>query len=375
MFGQEVKDWLRLSLIPEVGSRRGIKLLEKFKTPGAILKARLSEIREVENIGNEVAKKIVENRDKIDLDKQLKLIDKNKAEVIPLNSQNYPAQLKAIFDPPLVLFVKGKILPDDYFSIAIVGTRLASVYGRNISEKISAQLAERGLTVVSGGARGIDTSAHRAALRALGRTIAVLGSGVDVNYPLENGKLFDEVSKNGAVISEFPMGTEPNRINFPMRNRIISGLSLGVVVIEAPIKSGALITVKHALEQGREIFSVPGEANKFNSQGTNQLIREGAKLVENADDIIEELKDVIYGKLKEKNKEKIQASEEKSILPGTGLDKEEEEVYGLVGRENTHIDEIAGRSGLNAAKVLGILTRLELKKLIRELPGKVFVRP
>lgn len=362
-------------MIPEVGSRRGIKLLEKFKTPGAILKARLSEIREVENIGNEVAKKIVENRDKIDLDKQLKLIDKNKAEVIPLNSQNYPAQLKAIFDPPLVLFVKGKILPDDYFSIAIVGTRLASVYGRNISEKISAQLAERGLTVVSGGARGIDTSAHRAALRALGRTIAVLGSGVDVNYPLENGKLFDEVSKNGAVISEFPMGTEPNRINFPMRNRIISGLSLGVVVIEAPIKSGALITVKHALEQGREIFSVPGEANKFNSQGTNQLIREGAKLVENADDIIEELKDVIYGKLKEKNKEKIQASEEKSILPGTGLDKEEEEVYGLVGRENTHIDEIAGRSGLNAAKVLGILTRLELKKLIRELPGKVFVRP
>lgn len=375
MPGAEIKDWLRLSLIPEVGSRRGIKLLEKFKTPGAILKARLSEIREVENIGNEVAKKIVENRDRIDLDRQLKLIDKSKAEVIPLNSQSYPAQLKAIFDPPLVLFVKGKIVPDDYFSIAIVGTRLASVYGRNTSEKISAQLAQSGLTVVSGGARGIDTSAHHAALRARGRTIAVLGSGIDVAYPFENGKLFDEVSKNGAVISEFPMGTEPNRINFPMRNRIISGLSLGVVVIEAPIKSGALITVKHALEQGREVFSVPGEASKFNSQGTNQLIREGAKLVENADDIIEELKDVIYGKLKEKNKEEIHMQEDSSVLLSAGLNEEEEEVYGLVGRENTHIEEISGRSGLNAAKVSGILTKLELKKLIRELPGKAFVRP
>lgn len=344
----------------------------RFKTPKAILEAHLDDIAEVENIGREVAKKIIEGRRKIDLDRHIKLIEKNNVTLIPLDSEFYPVNLKSIFDPPLVLFVKGEILPQDYFSIAIVGTRLASFYGRTMSEKLSRELTEKGFTIVSGGARGIDACSHQAALKVKGRTIAVLGCGLDIVYPPENRKLFEEIARYGALISEFPLSTRPDKGNFPMRNRIISGLSLGVVVIEAPHKSGALITVTHAIDQGREVFSVPGKADSFVSKGTNQLLREGAKLVENADDIIEELEPILKSKVRELKIDQPEPAQKKQILVESQLSEEEAGVYNLLSLGPLDFDDIITKGQLSVSAASAMLTRLELKKLVKQLPGKIF---
>ncbi len=372
MLNQELTDWLRLVLTPEIGSRRGKSLLEKFKTPKAILEASFDDIAEVENIGGKVAKRIVEGREKIDLGRQIKLIKENNVTLIPLDSELYPVGLKSIFDPPLVLFVKGEILPQDYFSIAIVGTRLASFYGRTMSEKLSSQLAEKGFTIVSGGARGIDTFSHQAALRAKGRTLAVLGCGLDIAYPVDNKKLFEEIAQKGAMISEFPLSTKPDRGNFPMRNRIISGLSLGVVVIEAPYKSGALITVTHANEQGREVFSVPGHADSFVSKGTNQLLREGAKLVENVDDIIEELEPILKSKINELKINQSEPAQKKQISIKSGLTEQEAKVCSLLSSGSLDFDDIVVKSQLSVTAVSSVLMMLELKEIVKQLPGKMF---
>ena len=375
MLSQDLIDWLSLVLIPEIGPRRGKKLLERFRTPQAILEGSLYDIAEVENIGREVAKKIVEGRKKIDLGRHIKLIEKNNIILIPLDSEFYPVSLKFIFDPPLVLFIKGEILPQDYFSIAIVGTRLASFYGRTMSEKLSRELTEKGFTIVSGGARGIDTFSHQAALRAKGRTIAVLGCGLDIIYPPENKNLFEEIAKRGAMISEFPLSTRPDRQNFPIRNRIISGLSLGVVVIEAPQKSGALITVTHAIDQGREVFSVPGKADSFASRGTNQLLREGAKLVENADDIIEELEPILKSKIRELKANQPEPAQEKQIpLIKPELTEEEAKLYNLLSSGPLDLDDIIVKSQLSVSAASAMLTTLELKKIVKQLPGKIFAK-
>ncbi|MDO8661932.1 MAG: DNA-processing protein DprA [Candidatus Omnitrophota bacterium] len=405
MLSQELVDWLRLVLTPEIGSRRGKSLLERFKTPNAILEAPLEEIAQVENIGLSIARKIVEGRRKVDLARQIKLIEKNNVTLIPLDSEFYPVNLKSIYDPPLVLFVKGEILSQDYFSIAIVGTRLSSFYGRTMSEKISRELVEKGFTIVSGGARGIDTFSHQTALRTKGRTLAVLGCGLDTAYPFENKKLFEEITEHGALISEFPLSTRPDKGNFPMRNRIISGLSLGVVVVEAPHKSGALITVTHANEQGREVFSVPGHADSFVSRGTNQLLREGAKLVENADDIIEELEPILRNKINEFRTEESDSSLRPSgfaqndkvtpwalpqgqndkltqwALPQGQNDKKENlsnekenKLYELITCQAIPLDELIEKSNLDVSQVSTILLSLQIRKLIKQLPGKQFVR-
>ena len=287
MLEQKTIDWLRLTLIPEIGPTRGKKLLEKFGQPGKVLAASLREIASV--VGDLPAQAIDQQRKGVDLDMQLRLIEKYHVRVITQDDSAYPVNLKNIFDPPLVLFLRGKMIPEDDFSIAIVGTRMATIYGMNIARKISGQLGQRGFTIISGGARGIDTAAHQAALGINARTIAVVGCGLDVVYPKDNTRLFEQIIQRGALISEFTMGTLPLRQNFPRRNRIISGLSVGVVIVEAPSRSGALITASSALEQGREVFCVPGQANSFNMKGSHQLLREGAKLVEDADDIIEEI--------------------------------------------------------------------------------------
>ena len=375
MLSQELTDWLRLVLTPEIGSRRGKSLLERFITPKAILEASLNDIAEVENVGWEVAERIVEGRKRIDLNRQIKLIEENNVTLIPLDSELYPVSLKSIYDPPLVLFVKGEILPQDYFSIAIVGTRLASFYGRAMSEKLSRQLAEKGFTIVSGGARGIDTFSHQAALRAKGRTLAVLGCGLDIAYPSENKKLFEEIAKKGAIVSEFSLSTRPDKGNFPMRNRIISGLSLGVVVIEAPHKSGALITVTHANEQGREVFSVPGHADSFVSKGSNQLLREGAKLVENADDIIEELEPILKSKIKELKTNRLKPLQEKQIpLIKPQLSEEEVRLFDLLSLGPLDLDDIIVKSQSSVSAVSAVLMMLQLKKLVKQSPGKIFER-
>ena len=287
MLEQKTLDWLRLTLIPEIGPIRGRRLLEKFGQPGKILAASLGEIASV--VGNLPAQAINQQREGVDLDTQLRMIEKYHVRIITQDDLVYPVSLKNIFDPPLVLFLRGKMLPEDDSSIAIVGTRMATIYGINIARKISSQLGQRGFTIISGGARGIDTAVHQAALGINTHTVAVLGCGVDLVYPPENARLFEQVIQKGTLISEFPMGIPPIRQNFPRRNRIISGLSVGVVIIEAPMRSGALITASSALEQGREVFCVPGQANSFTMKGSHQLLKEGAKLVENVDDIIEEI--------------------------------------------------------------------------------------
>ncbi|MFA4888824.1 MAG: DNA-processing protein DprA [Candidatus Omnitrophota bacterium] len=374
MLSQELIDWLQLVLTPEIGARRGKALLEKFITPKAILEAPFAEIAEVENIGREVARKIIEGRKRIDLGQQIKLIEKNNVALIPIDSVSYPESLKSIFDPPLVLFVKGEILPQDHFSIAIVGTRMASFYGRTMAEKLSRELAEKGFTICSGGARGIDSFSHQAAINAKGRTMAVLGCGIDIVYPPDNKLLFEQIAQNGSLISEFPLSTKPNRQNFPMRNRVISGLSLGVVVIEAPLRSGALITVTSALEQGREVFSVPGKADSFVSKGTNQLLREGAKLVESADDIIEELEPILISKVKELKSIPPEPIEQGLALSKPQLAGEEARVYNLFSLASLNLDDIVAQSRLSVSAASAVLTALELKKLIKQSPGKLFAK-
>jgi DNA processing protein len=299
MLEERTLDWLKLALIPDIGPIRGRRLLERFGQPDRILTAPTQEIAFL--LGNSVAQSIDRQRKKLDLDKQLYLINKYKVKIITQDDPAYPFNLKNIFDPPLVLFLRGEILPQDNLSFGIVGTRAATIYGMNMARKISSQLGQLGFTIVSGGARGIDTTAHQAALGVNARTIAILGCGVDVVYPSENIRLFDQIIHAGALVSEFPMDTQPLRNNFPRRNRIISGLSIGVVVVEAPQRSGALITASSALEQGREVFCIPGQADSFFTKGSHQLLREGAKLVEDADDIIEEIEPLLINRLSKRD--------------------------------------------------------------------------
>ncbi len=291
MFKKRVLDWLTLALIPQIGPLRAKRLLERFKEPGAILSAPQKDIASV--LGISLAWIIDKQRKMVELDKQLYMIKKHQVKIITQDDPAFPKNLKNIFDPPIVLFLRGEILPQDDFSIAIVGTRIPTAYGINMARQISKQLGEQGFTIVSGGARGIDAAVHQSALEIRIRTLAVLGCGVDIVYPAENTYLFEQIVQRGALISEFPMGTRPLRANFPRRNRIISGLSCGVVVIEAPERSGSLITASFALEQGRELFCVPGQAGSFNMKGSHQLLREGARLVENANDIVEELEPML----------------------------------------------------------------------------------
>ncbi|UCD54634.1 MAG: DNA-processing protein DprA [Candidatus Omnitrophota bacterium] len=290
---------------------------------------------------------------------------------IKKSNKVYPDNLKNIYNPPEDLFVDGEILPSDNNAIAIVGTRRASYYGMEQCEKLSYDLAIRGITIVSGMARGIDSAAHRGALKAQGRTIAVLGSGHDHIYPPENKKLYDEIVKSGAVVSEYEPNTPPFKANFPRRNRIISGMSKGVVVIEAPRKSGAMITADFALEQGREVFALPGNITSIRSSGTNALIKEGAKLVEGISDILEELKNVIDIK-------EIDKASSGICRPGDpdmrGLDSDEKMIFGILNDKSKSIDEISRIANLPVYKASKALLKLELKRLIKGLPGENFVR-
>lgn len=356
-------------------------LLRRFGDPKATLKTPYKQLKEVPGIGGELARRIINWNEYIDLEKEFSLIEKHKAKVIIMEDKSYPPLLSKIFDPPLVLYMKGEFLPADQVSVAIVGSRRPSIYGRMTAERLGRELAGRGLTVISGMARGIDSAAHKGVLAARGRTIAVLGSGLDIVYPPENKKLMEEISKSGAVISEFPMTTKPDRGNFPKRNRIISGLSLGVVVVEAAQRSGALITVDCALEQGREVFALPGKIDSVTSQGTNRLIQQGAKLVTTGKDIIEELEPIVENlQVPATPGERTRAESKRpgernaGKLPLPPLKENEKNVYELLSDEPRHIDSLIQESGLPASKVSAILMMLQIKKLIKELPGKMFMK-
>jgi DNA processing protein len=364
-----------LNLVPEIGSIRLNILLELFGTPQNLLNAPYEKLISVLGIGEKIAHNITSLK-KEDVEKEFQLAQKHNLKIITQDDPEYPENLKKIYDPPIVLYIKGDLLAQDKLSIAIVGSRRASFYGLTAAEKFAYELANLGFTVVSGLAYGIDTQAHKGALRAKGRTLAVLGNGLANIYPAQNKELSEQIAQNGAVISEFPVSTNPLKQNFPRRNRVISGLSLGVLVVEAARNSGALITADFALEQGREVFALPGKIDSGTSFGTNGLIKQGAKLVSHIEDIIEELNlgSISNNALPKKTDGIKDGLKEDHLTIPEELTNEESVLYNTLSYQPLHLDDIVDRLGLNASCVLNTLLRLEIKKLICQLPGKQFAR-
>lgn len=317
------------------------------------------------------ARSLIEADDaKRDLEKELSLIKKHGVRAVTFFDTAYPPRLKQIHSPPLVLYLKGEMPAADEYAVAVVGSRLASIYGMNTAGKFGYDLASCGVCVASGLARGVDSAAHRGALKARGRTVAVLGNGLRTAYPPENGRLAaDIVEGGGALISEFPMDTPPAAYNFPRRNRIISGLSLAVVIVEAAKNSGALITANYALEQNREVFAVPGKVDAPTSFGANELIKNGAHLAQNAYDVMGEL-----GLTLKRTRRRGSGERPPRIDSREALSKEESIVYNGLSGEPRYIDDIAEGAALSAREALDALLRLQFKKLVRELPGKNFVK-
>ncbi len=357
--------WLALSLTPGIGSVLIKRLLDRFKTPEAVFQASLKELSEVEGLGEKVARPIVSGPLENEIEKELSLIKEIGGRIVTLGDDSYPRRLRDIYDPPALLYVRGELKKEDELAVSIVGSRRTSPYGRWITERMGQELAQNGVTVVSGMARGIDSVAHLGAIAGGGRTVAVLGCGVDVVYPPENRNLMAKIIDHGAVISEFSMSSPPEGGHFPKRNRIISGLSRGVVVVQANEKSGSLITAGYALEQGREVFAVPGNVGAEGSRGTNRLIREGAKMVESSADILEEI--LPQWSREEKGIEKDEG-------PGKDLTGEEKTLYELLGETPMHIDAIIRDSRLDPGKVSSHLLNLELKGVICQWPGKCFTK-
>jgi DNA processing protein len=355
--------WLALSLTPGVGSTLIRRLLVRFKTPEAVFQAPTKELLKIEGLGEKVAGDIRKGPSEKRVEKELRLLREVEGTILTFRDDAYPKRLRDIYDPPALLYMRGELKKEDELSVSIVGSRKTSSYGRWITEKVSHELARHRVTIVSGMARGIDSMAHWGAISGGGRTIAVLGCGVDVVYPRENRNLFEKIIDHGAVLSEFPMGSPPEGGHFPRRNRIISGLSLGVVVVQASSKSGSLITARYGLEQGREVFAVPGNVGVEGSRGTNQLIREGAKLVETSEDILEEI--LPQWRRPEEVTSKVE-------VPRPDLTEEEKPLYKLLEETPLHIDGIIRASGLDPGKVSSILLNLELKGLVSQLPGKCF---
>jgi DNA processing protein len=291
--------------------------------------------------------------------------------VTTLGETDYPEALRWIPEPPPVLYIWGTLQHEDSLAVAVVGSRKPSPYGQLAAQRLSTALAQYGFTVVSGLARGVDSLAHQGALQAGGRTIAVLGSGINVVYPPEHRRLYEAIREQGAVVSEFPFDTKPDRWNFPRRNRIISGLTLGTLVVEASDQSGSLHTARHALEQGREVFAVPGRIDMPSSRGTNNLIKRGAKLVEGIDDILEEFPAAVRRAFRQRSPEPGPTN---AALMPTDLTPDEVRILALVPPEETHIEAIIHASQLPAQAVASILLTLELRGLVRQFPGKFFVR-
>ena len=364
---ENLKYWIALSMVEGVGDVTAKRLIAEFGSPESLFGAKRSQLAriktEVERGSDKLIDAICSFSGWVLVEEELKRAQKLGIKIFTLNDPEYPESLKNIYNPPPILYVKGEILPQDEMSIAIVGSRIPDRYGRTVTQRISGELAQRGITVISGMARGIDSIAQQEALKRGGRTIAVLGSGLDVVYPPENDKLYDEISDKGAVISEFPLGTGPLGHNFPQRNRIISGLSLGVIIVQASKKSGSLITASFALDQNKEVFAVPGEAGKKLSFGPNWLIKKGAKLVEKAEDVFSEL-GISFNESTEAPVDRTSVLE--SLTPN------EKTVYSVFKREALHVDEIIKLTNMEPSNVLSVLLTLELNGFIVQLQGKYF---
>ncbi len=360
--------WLALNQIAGLGKIGYARLIEKYGSPEKVFQADPEELSSIEGVRKNTALAICKFKRAEKIDRELDELERQKVEVLTSKDPWYPLLLAKIHDPPPYLYYKGTLSIQDRRSLAVVGSRQASPYGIKVTERLTWVLAQKTLTIVSGMARGIDAAAHQGALMGQGRTIAVLGSGLDVVYPQENKKLFERIIESGLVYSEFPLGTLPERQNFPIRNRIISGLSLGVVIVEATQRSGSLITARLALDQGREVFAVPGSVESFKSSGTHSLIKQGAKLVEHAQDILEELHweetsqqsaSGLIGRIEEK---------------APSLSPREKQIWDLLSDGSQHVDQIVRQTGIGISPLLSLLLEMELKGLIKQQPGKYFIR-
>ena len=387
---ESLKYWIALRAVEEVGCVGFRTLLQAFSSPRAVFSATAQTLQVIPGIGPKTADHIRSFSDWGMAEREIERARELDVAIVTCEDPIYPRNLLNIYDYPPLLYVQGSLCPEE-ICVAVVGSRLASVYGRYTTEKISRELALQGITVVSGLARGIDAAAHRGALAGKGRTIAVLGCGLDIVYPPENEGLAGAVVAHGALITEFPFGTPPNAPNFPSRNRIISGISLGVVVVEAGEKSGSLITARIAAEQGRSVFAVPGEIGAAGSRGTHRLIKQGAMLIENVEDILEEILPQAGRSPSASNEPSVSSrlnapapDPKKTIAPGdtlpqgvprmAGLGNQEQRLLSLIPSRPVDIDTLITSSGLTAQEVLNALLILELRGLIRQMPGKQFLR-
>lgn len=381
----EQREWLALTLTPGVGTTMFVRLLARFGAPGAVLRASEAALAEV--AGERLAQRIRGYKQAVDVTAQEQALARYQARFVSLDDPLYPPRLAEIYDPPLALFIRGDLHESDQYCVGIVGTRKATAYGLRMAERLGGELAARGLTVVSGMAQGIDAAAHRGALEAGGRTIAVLGSGVDIVFPAEHAELMQRIIKQGCALSPFPMGMKPLKGNFPQRNRIISGISLGIVVVEAPPGSGSLITARHAAEQGREVYAVPGQVGQRNSLGPHALIREGAKLAETVEDILVELdvpasarQPVRSAKTDHESSPQPEQAPLAALVsvkpappaPAPAVSPTEKDVLSVLSPEGSFVDEIAMACRISVSEALSSLTMLELKGLVRQFSGKRF---
>ncbi|MFH0953452.1 MAG: DNA-processing protein DprA [Verrucomicrobiota bacterium] len=359
----EREAYIALNMMESVGPVRVRAMATALGSLQAIFTAGVSELMAAEGIGPEVARSLASQRSAVDPGRELKKAESLGFRVLTPADAEYPEPLRAIHGPPLALYVRGALDPHDRHAVAVVGTRHATHYGLTVADRLGYQLAKVGFAVVSGLARGIDTAAHKGALKGGGRTLAVLGSGLDCVYPPENQGLADEIAEHGAVLSEFPLGTEPDRVTFPVRNRIVSGLSMGVVVVEAGLGSGALHTADDALEQGRAVFAVPGRIDTAASKGTHRLIKNGARLVDDVDDILQEFEFLIPP---EKRKAAVL-----DARPAVQLSGDEQAVVRALWEGALDVDALTRKVSMKTASVSSLLIGLEMKRVVRMLPGRM----
>jgi DNA processing protein len=374
----DIEHWLKLSNADGVGPVTFAKLLNYFGSPQRALIASVGELMKIEGIGWRTAESIVSSRDKFDSTAELDLAEKFGVWLVHLQDERFPALLKQIYDPPPVLYVKGTLTESDNLAMAIVGSRRCSLYGSEQSSRFAHILAAAGFTICSGMAYGIDTAAHHGALVAGGRTLAIQGCGLASVFPPENRKLFDKIAQSGACLSEYPLRYEPLAENFPPRNRIIAGLSLGTIVIEAGTNSGALITAKMALENNREVMAVPGKIDSPLSRGTHRLIKQGAKLVDSVEDIMEALGSIgsrLSGHV-DAISDSVSAKVETPLfdVKMLNLTSAEKSVVECLHAEPLHIEQVISDSQLPAGSVSAAIVSLRLKGLIKQLPGNMFIR-
>ena len=366
------RKWLALRSVRGVGNVSFRMLLERFDSPQAVFAASVARLTDA-GFQPAVARAIVSFDQWGAVDAELEQIVRAGVRLVTQADSEYPKNLTHIHDPPPFVYIRGSLEPQDQVAVAIVGARSASPYGRDVTRQLARDLAHRRVTVVSGLARGIDAEAHRAALEAGGRTIGVLGSGLDVLYPSEHRRLAQDMTQHGAVISEFALGSQPEAGNFPYRNRVISGLSLGTVVIEAAEKSGSLITARCALEQNREVFAVPGHITASRSRGPHDLIKQGAKLVESVEDILVEIAPTVPVRAEAQDGTGA-VSGQPGLSAIAALEPDEELLVKLFDGEPLHVNVLIARSGLGPARVLEVLLGLELKGMVSQLPGTHFTR-